>query len=62
MTLSRAGFEPAQRGHMCSSARRSNHPATGQRQSGVLGLKRPTMTLLGLGHMEIGYMLANLYF
>ncbi len=25
MTLSLAGFEPAQRGHMCSSARRSNH-------------------------------------
>ena len=32
MTLSRAGFEPAQRGHMCSSARRSNHSATGQGQ------------------------------
>ena len=30
MTLSRTGFEPAQRGHMCSSARRSNHSATGQ--------------------------------
>ncbi len=30
MTLSRADFEPAQRGHMCSSARRSNHSATGQ--------------------------------
>ncbi len=32
MTLARAGFEPAERGHICSSARRSNHSATGQGQ------------------------------
>ncbi len=30
MTLARAGFKPSQRGHICSSARRSNHSATGQ--------------------------------
>ncbi len=30
MTLTRAGFGPAQRGHICSSALRFNHSATGQ--------------------------------
>ena len=32
MTSAQAGFEPAQRGHICSSARRFNHAATGQGQ------------------------------
>ncbi len=32
MTLAQPGFEPAQRRHICSSARRSNHSATGQGQ------------------------------
>ena len=34
MTLSLAGFEPPRCGHMCSSARRANHPATGQGPNG----------------------------
>ncbi len=34
MTLARAGFEPAQRGHNVFPAPRSNHSATGQGQSG----------------------------
>ena len=32
MALSTTGFEPAQRGHMCPCARRSNNSATGQGQ------------------------------
>ena len=35
MTSHRAGFEPAHRGHTCSSARRSNHSATGLRNGHI---------------------------